>query len=244
MICYSIANGGERQRAYPRGEHIMSKAFAEKIIDSMVDENGHCGERGLSAKQFTILSDGLAEGEWEYVTSWQGDYGRKDFYAKDFIGNVGKYRVELNWYAHFNDRYTVKSIDLRDPEEYQAELDAEAKLKAMRDFSGSEWVAEPKRRLDLTLTLVNDYVYEGCSYSYYDDGTRHIYTFRDADGNCFVWKTQKVIDCYDEQTEEWTDAEVGDTIVMKATVKEHSEYKGTKQTVITRPKIAAICKVA
>lgn len=220
----------------------MSKAFAEQIIDSMVDENGHCGERGLSAKQFTILSEGLAESEWEYVTSWYGEYGRKDFYAKDFIGNVGKYRVELNWYAHFNDRYTVKAIDLRDADEYKAELDAEAKLKAMRDFSGSEWVAEPKKRLDLTLTLVNDYVYEGCSYSYYDDGTRHIYTFRDADGNCFVWKTQKVIDCYDEQTEEWTDAEIGDTIEMKATVKEHSEYKGTKQTVITRPKIAAIHK--
>lgn len=220
----------------------MSKKFAEQIIDSMVDENGHCGERGLSEKQFTILSEGLAEGEWEYVTSWQGDYGRKDFYSRDYVGTIGRYYVELNWYAHFNDRYTVKVIELRDADEYQAELDAEAKLKAMRDFSGSEWVAEPKKRIDFTLTLVNDYVYEGCSYSYYDDGTRHIYTFRDADGNCIVWKTQKVIDCYDKDSEEWTDAEVGDTIEMKATVKEHSEYKGTKQTVITRPKIAAIHK--
>lgn len=31
------------------------KTFAEKIIDSMVDENDHCGERGLSEKQFDIL---------------------------------------------------------------------------------------------------------------------------------------------------------------------------------------------
>jgi len=54
--------------------------------------------------------------------------------------------------------------------------------------------------------------------------------------------SQKVIDCYDKDSEEWTDAEVGDTIEMKATVKEHSEYNGTKQTVITRPKIAAIHK--
>lgn len=222
----------------------MSREFAEKIIDSMVDENGHCGERGLSAKQFLILSENLYKGEEEIVGGWNGNYKTIDFTSTDYEGTIGKYHVTLNEFWHFHARYAVVSIDLRDADEYQAELDEEAKLKAMRDFSGSEWVAEPKKRIDLTLTLVNDYVYEGCSYSYYDDGTRHIYTFRDADGNCFVWKTQKVIDCYDEQTEEWTDAEVGDTIVMKATVKEHSEYKGTKQTVITRPKVNRIEKVA
>lgn len=138
------------------------------------------------------------------------------------------------------------SIDLRDHDEYQAELDAEAKLKAMRDFSGSEWVAEPKKRLDLTLTLVNDYEYVGQSYSYYDDGTRHIYTFRDEDGNCIVWKTSNPLGMWQEGEEgrdEWVYAdEMGDVVKMRATVKEHSEYKGTKQTVITRPKIAAIVK--
>lgn len=220
----------------------MSTKFAEQIIDSMVDENGHCGDRALSAKQFLILSECLCRGEEEIVGGWNGNYKTIDFTSTNYEGTIGRYYVILNEFWHFNVRYTVVSIDLRDPDEYQAELDAEAKLKAMRDFSGSEWVSEPKKRLGLTLTLVNDYVYEGCSYSYYDDGTRHIYTFRDEDGNCLVWKTQKVIDCYDEQTEEWTDAEVGDTIVMNATVKEHSEYKGTKQTVITRPKIAEIRK--
>lgn len=220
----------------------MSKKFAEQIIDSMVDENGHCGERGLSAKQFDILEQHLHKGEEQDWGYWEGSYTTLCFWGIDYEGNIGKYHVVINEHCRFNMGYNVVSIDLRDPEEYQAELDAEAKLKAMRDFSGSEWVAEPKKRLELTLTLVNDYVYEGCSYSYYDDGTRHIYTFRDESGNCYVWKTQKVIDCYDEQTEEWTDAEIGDTIEMKATVKEHSEYKGTKQTVITRPKIAAIHK--
>lgn len=218
----------------------MSKAFAEKIIDSMVDESGHCGERGLSAKQFTILSELLAETEWKYVTSWQGYYGHRDFYSKDFEGNIGRYHVELNWYAHFNDRYTVKSIDLRPEDEYEAELEAERKLKEMRDFSNSQWVAEPKKRIDLTLTLVNDYMYEGCSYSYYDNGIRHIYTFRDEGGNCFVWKTQKVIDWYDEEKDDWTEAEVGSKVTMRATVKEHGEYRGNKQTVITRPQIKGI----
>lgn len=94
----------------------------------------------------------------------------------------------------------------------------------------------------LTLVLVNDYMYEGCAYSYYDSGIRHIYTFRDENGNCIVWKTQKVIDFYDKESDEWVDAEVGDTVKMRATIKEHGEYRGTKQTVITRPKIDGICK--
>lgn len=220
----------------------MSKKFAEQIIDSMVDENGHCGERGLSAKQFDILSECIEQTDEYDMGGWEGDFAYMHFWARDYEGNIGKYHVVLNEYKHFNFRHTVKSIDLRDADEYQAELDAEARLKALRDFSGSEWVAEPKKRIDLTLTLVNDYVYEGCSYSYYDSGIRHIYTLRDEDGNCLVWKTQKVIDFYDKESDEWIDAEVGDTIEMKATVKEHSEYKGTKQTVITRPKINGIRK--
>ena len=41
---------------------MRTKSFAEQILDSMVDEDGHCGERGLSPKQFAILSERLCEG--------------------------------------------------------------------------------------------------------------------------------------------------------------------------------------
>lgn len=57
-----------------------------------------------------------------------------------------------------------------------------------------------------------------------------------------MWKTKNAISVYDDTTGEYVDAEVGDIVTMKATIKEHSEYKGTKQTVITRPKIVSISK--
>jgi hypothetical protein len=76
----------------------------------------------------------------------------------------------------------------------------------------------------------------------YDNGTRHIYTLRDEDGNCYVWKTSQPMGMWDED-DRWVDADEGDTVIMRATVKDHGEYKGTKQTVITRPKIAEIRKV-
>lgn len=225
----------------------MSKAFAEQIIDSMVDENGHCGDRALSAKQFLILSENLCKGEEKIVGGWNGSYKTIDFTSTDYEGTIGKYHVILNEFWHFHVRYTVVSIDLRDADEYQAELDEDARVRELRDFSGSEWVAEPRKRIDMVLTLVSDYEYVGQSYSYYDDGTRHIYTFRDQEGNCIVWKTSQPLGIWHEVDgrEEWVDAdEVGDIVTMRATVKEHSEYRGTKQTVISRPKIASIAKRA
>jgi hypothetical protein len=212
----------------------MGKAFAEKILDSMVDENGHCGERGLSSKQFTILSSLLVETEWEYVTSWRGNYGKRDFYQRDYIGNIGKYHVVLNLYAHFNDRYTVKSIDLRPEEEYKAEVEAEERLRKLRDFSNSQWVSESKKRLDLELTLVN----ETCFPTNY--GIMNVYTFNDGNGNCIVWKTGNDLCMYFEEMNDWGYAEVGDKVTMRATIKEHGEYKGTKQTVVTRAQVKSI----
>lgn len=236
-MCYNIIK--EEQRAFQEGrEREMSKAFAEKIIDGMVDESGSCGERGLSEKQFDILSSHLEPDEWEPAGKWEGTFTTKFFEMRDWEGNIGRYHVVLNELHHFHERYTVVSIEPRPDKEVRREQE----LEEMAKFERSEWVSEPKKRSEMTLTLVRDYVYDGISYSYYDSGTRHIYTFADAEGNCIVWKTANAISAYDEDADEWVDAEIGDKVTMKATVKEHNEYKGIKQTVVTRPKVLAIRK--
>lgn len=56
-------------------------------------------------------------------------------------------------------------------------------------------------------------------------GTRYMYKFTDVEGNIFVWKTGNLID-----TEK--------PVTVTGTVKAHSEYKGEKQTELTRCKIA------
>lgn len=220
----------------------MSKQFAEQIIDSMVDENGHCGDRAISAKQFNIIGEWLERGEWQDRGGWQGQYKTIWFNERFLSGNVGKYRVVLSEFWHFNPRYTVVSIDLRPQEELDAEAAEEERMRQLRDFSRSEWQLEPKKRAEFDLILVNDYEYDGMAYSYYDSGERHIYTFRDADGNCYVWKTANPLGMWvcGEKCDNWVEAEIGDKVSMKATVKEHSEYKGTKQTVLTRAKLLAI----
>lgn len=56
-------------------------------------------------------------------------------------------------------------------------------------------------------------------------GTTYINTMVDSDGNIFVYKGGKPL------------GKRGDVISLKATIKEHGEYKGAKQTVINRPKV-------
>jgi hypothetical protein len=54
-------------------------------------------------------------------------------------------------------------------------------------------------------------------------GVTHLYRFEDTAGNVLVWKASSA-----------QDMERGSTYKIKGTVKEHGEYKGTKQTVLTR----------
>lgn len=59
-----------------------------------------------------------------------------------------------------------------------------------------------------------------------DFGVIRLYKFTDAQGNVFVWRTSKNL-------------KISDCMQIKGTVKEHSEYDGVKQTVITRCVIMA-----
>lgn len=57
-----------------------------------------------------------------------------------------------------------------------------------------------------------------------DYGERFLIKFRDAAGNCVVWFTG----------EGGFDAKFGETYTVKATVKEHGEFGGVRQTVVSR----------
>ena len=63
-------------------------------------------------------------------------------------------------------------------------------------------------------------------------GSTALYAFTDSEGHHFIWKTAFWPDSMTKVNE-------GDSIVLKGTIKEHNEYKGCKQTVLTRCKIGA-----
>ena len=86
--------------------------------------------------------------------------------------------------------------------------------------NNSEFVGQVKDRgtFDLTLTFRKGFDT--------DFGVSFLNTLKDAQGNVFTYWGNSFLD-----------VEVDTTITVKATIKDHREYDGTKQTVINRPKI-------
>lgn len=84
---------------------------------------------------------------------------------------------------------------------------------------------EVGKKVELQLTLTRRHHYNT------QWGSSIMYLFTDNAGHDFVWKTAS-----------WpafmADVKEGDAITLKATIKEHNEYKGRKQTVLTRCKAA------
>lgn len=104
--------------------------------------------------------------------------------------------------------------------------------KANNDLKGSEsntnqisqFVGQVGDKIEVkcTLTKISSYKTTFNFHTVYTD----ICIFKDESGNVYVWKTTS-----------WFEACVDDQVILKGTVKEHAEYKGVKQTVLTRCKV-------
>lgn len=106
-------------------------------------------------------------------------------------------------------------------EGYVADIVDELKAEASKnpDEVPSEYIGEEGDKIEIELVL--DKI-RGFNSMY---GYTYIYCFK-AGNNVVVWMTQKGLDL-----------EEGGKVTVKATIKEHSEYDGVKQTVITRAKV-------
>lgn len=94
---------------------------------------------------------------------------------------------------------------------------AKAEREAKTPRPVSQHVGTVGTRSIFSLTLKNVFSFETMY------GTTTCFIFTDEQGNCFVWKATANVSLT-----------VGETYSVKGTIKEHSDYKGTKQTVLTR----------
>lgn len=197
------------------------KTFAEKIIDSMVDENGHCGERGLSSKQFDVLYRHLRVAETIDRGGWNGTYKFIPFSEDIWEGIIGRYKVKLSCYHHFNERCSVVSIDKW--------------IEELPTFEDSCFVGEPKQRIECDVTLVGESSYEREGYLGGWE-TVYVYKFADEDENMLVWKTTSSLGYWNED-DIWIPVFPGETIKLRGTVKQHNVYGGVMQTILNRCKV-------
>lgn len=110
------------------------------------------------------------------------------------------------------------------------------------------YIGEIGKRYEMTLTLKKRFSFPVTIGWKTED--MYIYSFEDADGNVYIWKTTASMGMDKEvplkngdSRWEYDFVNNGDTAVVKATVKEHSEYKGTEQTVLSRVTVKSISHV-
>lgn len=159
---------------------------------------------------------------------------------KDELKEAGaKFAPNLGWhFDHEVSEYKCFEVSIEEVAEKTARgdwwfknFDEVAKMRAERSAeilpkkeSHSEYIGNIGDRIEVKVTFKKQFSFE-TKPSWYIV-TNYINTFEDENENVLVWKTAS-----------WQDIEEGKTYTIKGTVKEHSEYKGTKQTILTRCKI-------
>lgn len=101
---------------------------------------------------------------------------------------------------------------------YQRHLEREANIKHdEKAKQESKWFGQIKKREEFVLTLSGTHEF-GTEW-----GTTTIHRFTDEGGNIAVWFASN-----------GSEMEIGQTYKVKATVKDHDDYKGTQQTILNR----------
>lgn len=115
----------------------------------------------------------------------------------------------------------------------QMRKEAFIKLNGVPEF---EFIGTVGKRIELPVKYIRTAQWE--VKGMWGTQTQYLHTFKDADGNVLVWKTGTPAGFI--SGDEYKHLEEGQELILIGTVKEHSEYKEQKQTVLTRCK----CKVA
>ena len=124
---------------------------------------------------------------------------------------------------YLSNEYTKKNgIVAYAYESYKKEIEKD--LKKAKENEGkkdSNFVGSIKEKIQTELTYMNSYSFDT------EWGTSYIHKFLDQNGNIFVWKSSNSVR-----------ADQGEVVKIKGTIKDHAEYAGAKQTILTRCKIA------
>jgi hypothetical protein len=213
-------------------EKAKERAAERRLEEAEKVEQGKRAKAG-EVKANWLLENGFNETGVTYVYIADDSYNRKDelkaagwrYHA--LIGwHIGEVNVphneediyildadtaaEFNMYGDGNWKYTVKDII------------AEAKV-SLKAQSRSEWVGLEKEKItDLPVVLKKVSGYQTRF------GWSNIYTFMNGD-NIIVWFTSSN-----------PHLEVEQSYLLSATIKTHSEFRGEKQTIITRAKVKEI----
>jgi len=160
---------------------------------------------GKRKAQATLAAAGLSQA-WEIYTATNADGHR---WEENTIGDiVGK----LVKYGSISDKQQAFIGNLLTKIEGRTAIDAQRAIAK----AASQHVGVEGERRDFTLTVKAVPSFDSAF------GTVYVHICRDEAGNTVIYKGKEI-------------AEKGQTVTLKATIKQHGERDGEKQTIIARP---------
>lgn len=215
--CGGSGNNAQEVRWYTDRERASQDARAMKQAEARVQKQIAREEKKLGA-EYNGFTDG-------FVIAILGN----TYEIKDELKEAGAtYTRGLGWHFDNTAKVPVKYAD-RTRMIMWEDASIDGKIKSVEELEQLVAVASlidssihmyvvGERVRGLTLKVYK--VWEGPGYT--------VHTFVDNDNNAYVWTTSARTLPQDA------------TVIMDATIKEHSEYKGIKQTILTRPRIKEV----
>lgn len=103
-------------------------------------------------------------------------------------------------------------------------------FKTLNKVPESNHIGQVGQRLTVKVKYIHTASWENnFGYGYWTSNVTNLHKFVDENGNILVWKTSNFIE-----------EDYGTEMMLTGTVKEHSEYKDDKQTVMTRCKLTEV----
>ena len=202
-------------------ENMETVNYLEKCIHVTL-ENGY--NKDNKEKAMKLKSNDLTDADRKIAEKVMDFFGNNDF-SDNFLENIkvvlsNDYCKPYNGFVAYAYTAYLKAME-------KAEKEKQLKEEA----TNTEYYGKvgDKITVEVTGKIVGSYE---TSYGYYGQTVR-IWEFTDAENHVFVWKTSSF---FAVDNEEKMDDEHVFHGKIKATIKEHSEYRGKKQTVITRVK--------
>jgi hypothetical protein len=187
-----------------------------------------CGGRGdyiLGGLNYGVCFDCGGNGKKQYTVK---EY-TPEHEAKLEAARIKRQEKRLaKWDADHAEEIAKRKAEAEEAERKAAE---EAERKAI-----SQHIGNVGDRVQMTVTLEKAVSIEIPSFCGYGTSTMTIYTLVDENGNKLVWKTNSSLGKWVTDNDYKT-VEEGEQITIKATIKNHGEYKGENQTEIQRVKL-------
>jgi hypothetical protein len=228
---YGSCYGGRQATRYPLlywlgwvAESIIRNGWVSRRVAREYDKESTSSDAYDNMEERPVRTSRGLESSRKYEPSEEALATAQAAYdwARNLIGQEGLndflYNVSVVTAA---DEVTYKELGIAAAivSSYQRSLVTEAERKAKaKTEAASQYVGTVGKRQEFEVTVAGVHFWNTDFY-----GTMYLYRFLDAEGNILVWKTNGP-----------KGMEEGGQYTIKATVKDHSEYKDVKQTVLTR----------